>query len=66
MFDKLKNYCVFIMFYYYQYFIYFEFNIVSFNYMMGLPDLMIDLVGCGLVTTLDKARQMSLMIDGVA
>ena len=33
---------------------------------MGLPDLMIDLVGYGPVTTLDMARQMSLMIDGVA
>ena len=33
---------------------------------MGLPDLMIDHVGCGLVTTLDTARQMSLMIDRVA
>ena len=31
-----------------------------------LPNLMIDLVGCGPVTTLDTARQMFLMIDGVA
>ena len=33
---------------------------------MGLPGLMIDIVGSDPVTTLDKARQMSLMIDGVA
>ena len=43
---------------------------------MGLPFLMIDIVGSGPVTTLehgrgpvttlDTARQMSLMIDGVA
>ena len=33
---------------------------------MGLPDLMIDIVSSGLVTTLDTAQQMSLMIDGVA
>ena len=31
----------------------------------GLPDLMIDLVGCGLVTTLDTARQMSVITDGL-
>ena len=31
---------------------------------MGLPGLMIDIVGSGPVTTLDTARQMSLMIDG--
>ena len=33
---------------------------------MGLPGLMIDIVGSGPVTTLDTARQMSLIIDGVA
>ena len=31
---------------------------------MGLPGLMIDIVGSGPGTTLDTARQMSLMIDG--
>ena len=33
---------------------------------MGLPDLMVDIVSSGPVTTLDTARQMSLMIDWVA
>ena len=33
---------------------------------MGLPGLLIDIVGSGPVTTLGTARQMSLMIDGVA
>ena len=33
---------------------------------MGLPGLLIDIVGSGPVTSLDMARQMSLMIDGVA
>ena len=33
---------------------------------MGLPGLLIGIVGSGPVTTLDTARQMSLMIEGVA
>ena len=33
---------------------------------MGLPGLLIGIGGSGPVTTLDTARQMSLMIDGVA
>ena len=36
------------------------------QYNLGLPGLMIDIVGSGPVTTLDTTRQMSLMIDGVA
>ena len=32
---------------------------------MGLPGLLIDIVGSGPMSTLDTARQMSLMIDGV-
>ena len=33
---------------------------------MWLPDFMIDLVGCDPVTTLETARQISLITDGVA
>ena len=32
---------------------------------MGLPGFLIDIIGSGPVTTLDTARQMSLMIDGL-